>query len=54
MALDLVNIPPTTITPDLKGKYLCLYGQPKHLGGLAVMLSSSLPKRGNSIWTIPC
>ena len=54
MAIDILNIQPTTISRDLKGKYLCLYGQRRHLGGLAVMLSSSLPKRGNSIWTIPC
>ena len=29
MAIDILNIQPTTISRDLKGKYLCLYGQPK-------------------------
>ena len=28
MAIDILNIQPTTISRDLKGKYLCLYGQP--------------------------
>ena len=32
MAIDILNIQPTTISRDLKGKYLCLYGQPKTLG----------------------
>lgn len=29
MALDLLNIEPTTISRDLKGKYICIYSQPK-------------------------
>ena len=29
MAIDILNIQPTTISRDLKGKYLCLYSQPK-------------------------
>ena len=29
MAIDILNIQPTTIIRDLKGKYICLYGQPK-------------------------
>ena len=29
MAFDILNIQPTTISRDLKGKYICLYGQPK-------------------------
>lgn len=29
MAIDLLNLQPTTISRDLKGKYILLYGQPK-------------------------
>lgn len=32
MAIDILNIQPTTISRDLKGKYLCLYGQPENFG----------------------
>lgn len=34
MAIDILNIQPTTISRDLKGKYLCLYGQPEKLWAL--------------------
>lgn len=29
MAIDLLNLQPTTISRDLKGKYICLFGKPK-------------------------
>lgn len=29
MAIDLLNIQPTTISRDLRGKYVLLYGKPK-------------------------
>ena len=29
MAIDILNIQPTTISRDLRGKYLLLYGKPK-------------------------
>lgn len=29
MAIDILNIAPTTISRDLKGKFVCLYGLPK-------------------------
>ena len=29
MAIDLLNLEPTTISRDLKGKYICLFGKPK-------------------------
>lgn len=29
MAIDILNIQPTVISRDLKGKYLLLYGKPK-------------------------
>lgn len=29
MVIDILNIEPTTITRNLKEKYLCLYGPPK-------------------------
>ena len=32
MAIDLLNIQPTTISRDLRGKYVLLYGKPKDLG----------------------
>ena len=28
-AIDILNITPTTISRDLRGKYICLYSQPK-------------------------
>lgn len=30
--IDILNIEPTTISRDLRGKYICLYSQPKLLG----------------------
>lgn len=27
---DLLNLVPTTISRDLKGKYVCVYGMPKN------------------------
>lgn len=32
MAIDLKNLKPTTVSRDLKGKFVFLYGQPKTLG----------------------
>ena len=32
MAIDLLNIQPTVISRDLRGKYVLLYGKPKLLG----------------------
>lgn len=32
MAIDILNLPPTTISRDLKGKYVLIYGAPKTLG----------------------
>ena len=32
MAIDLLNLQPTTISRDLKGKYICLFGKPKYFG----------------------
>ena len=29
MALDIFNIQPTTISRDLKGKFVCIYSLPK-------------------------
>lgn len=29
MAIDILNLEPTTISKDLKGKFVCIYGQPK-------------------------
>ena len=29
MAIDIFNIQPTTISRDLKGKFICIYGLPK-------------------------
>ena len=29
MAIDILNIEPTTISRDLKGKYICIYGPAK-------------------------
>ena len=29
MAIDIFNIKPTTISRDLKGKYVLVYGMPK-------------------------
>jgi hypothetical protein len=31
MGIDILNIQPSVISRDLKGKYLCIYG-PKFLG----------------------
>lgn len=31
MAIDILNIEPTTISRDLKGKYICLFGNAKTL-----------------------
>lgn len=31
MGIDILNIQPSVISRDLKGKYLCIYG-PKNLG----------------------
>lgn len=31
MAIDILNIQPTTISRDLKGKYICIYGPAKNL-----------------------
>lgn len=30
--IDILNIKPSVISRDLKGKYLCIYGLPKTLG----------------------
>lgn len=32
MTINLLDLAPTTISRDLKGKYLCIYGKPKTLG----------------------
>lgn len=32
MAIDIINLQPTTISRDLKGKYVLVYGAPKILG----------------------
>lgn len=32
MAINLLNLTPTKISRDLKGKYLLIYGEPKVLG----------------------
>ena len=32
MAIDILNIEPTVISRDLKGKYILVYGKPKLLG----------------------
>lgn len=32
MAIDILNIQPSVISRDLKGKYVLIYGQPKTLG----------------------
>lgn len=29
MAIDILNIEPTVISRDLKGKYILIYGKPK-------------------------
>lgn len=29
MPIDILNLTPTTISRDLKGKYICIYGKPK-------------------------
>ena len=29
MAIDLLNLQPTVISRDLKGKYILIYGKPK-------------------------
>ena len=30
--IDLMNLEPVKISKDLKGKYVLIYGRPKHLG----------------------
>lgn len=30
--IDILNLEPTKISRDLKGKYICIYGLPKTLG----------------------
>ena len=30
--IDIFNLQPTTISRDLKGKYICLFGKPKYFG----------------------
>lgn len=30
--INIFDLEPTTISRDLKGKYLCIYGKPKSLG----------------------
>ena len=32
MSIDILNLSPTTISRDLKGKYICIYGLPKCFG----------------------
>ena len=32
MAIDILNIKPTVISRDLKGKYILVYGKPIYLG----------------------
>ena len=32
MAIDILNIQPTVISRDLRGKYVLLYGKPKAFG----------------------
>jgi hypothetical protein len=32
MAVDLLNLEPTKVSRDLKGKYILIYGLPKVLG----------------------
>lgn len=34
MAIDILNIQPSVISRDLKGKYVLIYGAPKHFGHL--------------------
>ena len=41
MAIDLMNLAPTTISRDLKGKYVCLYGD---AGSGKTSLAASFPK----------
>ena len=41
MAIDLMNLAPTTISRDLKGKYVCLYGDS---GSGKTSLAVSFPK----------
>lgn len=30
--IDILNLQPTTISRDLKGKYICIYGKPEYFG----------------------
>lgn len=30
--IDILNLEPTTISRDLKGKYICIYGLPENFG----------------------
>ncbi len=30
--IDILNLEPTKISRDLKGKYICIYGLPKNFG----------------------
>lgn len=32
--LDILNLKPTTISRDLRGKYICIYGLPEELWAL--------------------
>ena len=32
MAIDILNIEPSVISRDLKGKYILIYSQPEHFG----------------------
>lgn len=32
MAIDILNLKPSVISRDLKGKFVCIYGLPKTLG----------------------
>lgn len=41
MAIDILNLEPTIISKDLRGKYVCIYGQPK-VG--KTTLASQFPK----------
>lgn len=36
MAIDLLNVKPTTISRDLRGKYLMIYSMPKKFGRLLI------------------
>lgn len=40
MAIDILNLQPTTISRDLKGKYVLVYGAPKYFGHLSIKTSN--------------